>query len=66
MKDIIARWEKLKADADECAMIASTSIDPDKHDLFVLLSVKLGLLVSAAERVITSKAGQRDRLGPAG
>jgi hypothetical protein len=38
MKDIIARWEKLKADADECAMIRNTSIDPDKRELFTLLS----------------------------
>jgi hypothetical protein len=57
MKDIIARWEKLKADADQCAMIASTSIDPEKRDLFALLSEKLGLLVSAAERVITAREG---------
>lgn len=61
MKDIIARWEKLKADADQCAMIASTSTDPDKRDLFVLLSEKLGLLVSAAERVITARLG--DEIG---
>jgi hypothetical protein len=57
MKDIIARWEKLTADADQCAMIASTSIDPEKRDLFALLSEKLGLLVSAAERVITAREG---------
>jgi hypothetical protein len=61
MQDIIARWEKLKTDADQCAMIASTSIDPDKRDLFVLLSEKLRLLVSAAERVITARLG--DKIG---
>jgi hypothetical protein len=57
MKDMIAHWEKLHADAANCAMIRDFAKDATKRQLFARLSEQLGMLASEVERVITAKAG---------
>jgi len=56
MKDMIARWEKLTADAAECAQISNLAVDKTKRTLFAQLAVQLTMLASELERAITASA----------
>jgi hypothetical protein len=53
MEDIIAQWEKLRANAAECASMKNLATDKTTRDLFALLAEQLGVLASEVERVIT-------------
>ena len=58
MKDTLARWEKLRTDAAECANLGSLTIDdPAKREAFNVLAEQLERLVAEMERVITAAAG---------
>jgi hypothetical protein len=54
MKDVVAYWDKLRADAAECMTIRSLATDQPKRELFALLAEQLGMLASEVERVITA------------
>jgi hypothetical protein len=56
MKDMLAHWEKLEADAAECALIRDLATDKAKRQLYTLLAEHLQTLASEVERVITAKA----------
>jgi hypothetical protein len=56
MKDMLAHWEKLEADAAECALIRDLATDKAKRQLYTLLAEHLKTLASEVERVITAKA----------
>ena len=56
MKDMIAHWEKLEADAAEYALIRDLATDKAKRKLYTLLADHLQTLASEVERVITAKA----------
>ena len=56
MKDMLAHWEKLEADAAECALIRDLATDKAKRQLYTLLAEHLKTLASDVERVITAKA----------
>ena len=55
MKDMLAHWKKLEADAAECALIRDLATDEAKLRLYTLLSEQLQTLASEVERVITAK-----------
>ncbi len=56
MKDMIAHWEKLQADAADCALIRDLATDKIKRELYTLLAEHLRTLALEVERVITAKA----------
>ncbi len=56
MKDMITHWEKLRADAAECAMIRDLAIDKGKRELFARLAEHLDVLANEIERAMTAKA----------
>lgn len=56
MKDMIAHWEKLEADAAEYALIGDLATDKAKRKLYTLLADHLQTLAPEVERVITAKA----------
>jgi hypothetical protein len=56
MKDLIAHWEKLRADAAECAKISNLAVDKTKRVAFAQLAAQLTMLASELERVITARA----------
>jgi hypothetical protein len=57
MKDMIARWEKLQADAAEFALIRNPATDKLKRELYARLVDQLRALASELERVITANVG---------
>ena len=56
MKDIVTHWEKLRADAAECAMIRDLAVDKQKRELFARLAEHLDTLASEVERAMTARA----------
>ena len=55
MKDMVAHWEKLRADATEFALIRDLATDAKKRELYTLLAEQLTMLASEIERVLTAK-----------
>lgn len=49
MKDMLAYWETLQAEAAECILISNLAIDRTKRELFARLAVQLTLLASELE-----------------
>jgi hypothetical protein len=52
MMDLQARYERLLADAAECATLRDLATDAQKRELFARLSNHLGVLASLMERAI--------------
>jgi hypothetical protein len=52
MMDMQARYEKLLADAAECATLRDLATDPEKQALFARLSDHLGVLASLMQRAV--------------
>lgn len=50
--DMQVRYEKLLADAAECAVLRDRATDAEKRELFGRLSEHLGVLASLMERAI--------------
>ena len=55
MEDYLARLEKLRADAAECALIRDLAADPAKRELFDRLSVHLKSLADQVEQAMLAE-----------
>lgn len=55
MKDMTAHLEKLRIDAEDCALISKLATDMQKRELFARLAEHLSLLASEVERVMAAK-----------
>jgi hypothetical protein len=57
MKDLLAKLEKLRADAAECRLIRDLATDSAKRELFGRLAEQLGTLATAVESTIANGGG---------
>jgi hypothetical protein len=57
MKDLLAKLEKLRADAAECSLIRDLATDSAKRELFGRLAEHLGMLATAVESTIANGGG---------
>ena len=55
MKDMRAHLEKLRTDAEECALISKLATDMKKRELFARLAEHLTILASEVERALVAK-----------
>lgn len=55
MKDLEAYLERLRTDAEECALISKIATDKEKRELFGKLSKHLMTLASEVQRTIAAK-----------
>jgi len=55
MKDMTAHLEKLRIDAEDCALISKLATDMQKRELFARLAEHLSLLASEIERAMAAK-----------
>jgi hypothetical protein len=60
MEDMTAHLEKLRIDAEDCALISKLATDLKKRELFARLAEHLGLLASEVERAIAAKMAGGD------
>jgi hypothetical protein len=60
MEDMVAHLEKLRIDAEDCALISKLAIDLQKRELFARLAEHLGVLASEVERAIATKMASGD------
>jgi hypothetical protein len=60
MKDMMAHLEKLRIDAEDCALISKLATDMQKRELFARLAEHLSLLASEVERAIGTKMADGD------
>jgi hypothetical protein len=60
MEDMTAHLEKLRIDAEECALISKLAIDTQKRELFARLAEHLGVLASEVERAMAAKMAGGD------
>ena len=56
MKDLEARLMKLRADAEDCALINKLATNHDKRELFARLAKHLDSLASEVECAIAAKS----------
>jgi len=54
MQDMQAQAEKLRVDAEDCALISKLATDPNKRDLFARLAAHLSTLASEVEKAIAT------------
>ena len=69
MKDMEAQLEKLRVDAEDCALISRLATDPKKQELFARLAKHLETLASEVQRAIAPQVDDRvclDGNAPAG
>jgi hypothetical protein len=55
LKELVAHWNKLQAEARECALISDRTTDTAQRELFAWLADQLDELASAVARVITAQ-----------
>jgi len=55
MKDVESQLDRLRRDADECAMISRLAGSDKKKELFARLAEHLRVLASELERTITGR-----------
>jgi hypothetical protein len=55
MEDMTAHLEKLRIDAEDCALISKLTTDMQKRELYARLAEHLGVLASEVERAIAAK-----------
>jgi hypothetical protein len=55
MEDMIAHLEKLRIDAEDCALISKLATNMQKRELFERLAEHLGGLASEVERALAAK-----------
>jgi hypothetical protein len=60
MKDMMAHLEKLRIDAEDCALISKLATDMQKRELFARLAEHLSLLASEIERAMAAKMAGGD------
>ena len=58
MKDMEAQLEKLRVDAEDCALISRLATDPNKQELFARLAKHLETLASEVERAISESTSK--------
>jgi hypothetical protein len=58
MKDMEAQLERLRLDAEDCALISRLATDPNKQELFARLAKHLATLASEVERAIAENVGK--------
>ena len=54
MKDMLAHWEKLQADAVECGLIRDRATDEVKRELYARLAESFRIMATEVERVVTA------------
>lgn len=60
MKDMRAHLEKLRTDAEECALISKLATDVQKRELFAKLAAHLRVLAQEIEHAMSAqKASER-------
>jgi hypothetical protein len=64
--DMQARYEKLLADAAECAQLRDLASDPAKRELFARLSEHLDTLATLMQRAIGLQSAAEARPRPPG
>ena len=64
--DMQVRYEKLLADAAECAVLRDRATDPEKRELFARLSEHLKVLASLMERAVGLQNARTATATPAG
>jgi hypothetical protein len=60
MQDMRAHMEKLKSEAEDCALISELAVDPQKRVLFASLSRHLNRLASEVELAIQDKVEKEE------
>jgi hypothetical protein len=60
MKDMKAHLEKLRVDAEDCALISKLATDMQKRELFARLAEHLSLLASEVERAMAAQMAGGD------
>jgi hypothetical protein len=60
MEDMAAHLEKLRIDAEECALISKLATDMQKRELFARLAAHLGVLASEVELAMAAKMAGGD------
>ncbi|HZE55712.1 MAG TPA: hypothetical protein VE111_20850 [Bradyrhizobium sp.] len=60
MEDMTAQLEKLRIDAEDCALISKLATDLEKREPFARLADHLGVLASEAERAMAAKMAGGD------
>jgi hypothetical protein len=60
MEDMKANLEKLRIDAEDCALVSKLATDMQKRELFARLVEHLRLLASEAERAMAAKMAGGD------
>jgi hypothetical protein len=55
MKDLREKLEKLRTDAEDCALISKLATDKAKRQMFAKLAEHLGQLANDVEAVIAEK-----------
>jgi hypothetical protein len=60
MQDLMAHLEKLRIDAEDCALISKLATDMQKRELIARLAEHLGALASEVERAIAAKIAGGD------
>ena len=64
MLDMKVHLEKLRSDAEDCALISKRATDPHKCELFATLSVHLNRLALEVERALAEKEKAKAVLDP--
>jgi hypothetical protein len=60
MEDMMAHLEKLRINAEDCALISKLAIDLQKRELFARLAEHLNALASEVERAMAAKMAGGD------
>jgi len=60
MEDMMAHLEKLRINAEDCALISKLAIDLQKRELFARLAEHLNALASEVERAMAAKMARGD------
>jgi hypothetical protein len=60
MKDLHERLKVLRADAADCAYIASVTADREKRDLFAILAANISELAKQVEDLISADVAKRE------
>ena len=60
MQDLMAHLEKLRIDAEDCALISKLATDMQKRELFARLAEHLGVLASEVERAMATRMADSD------
>ena len=60
MEDMTAHLEKLRIDAEDCALISKLATDMQKRELFARLAEHLGVLASEVESAMATRIAGSD------